>query len=335
MFACGEAAPDVAAGARAHRLNYQGGGSQFAGGFSPRAPYGGFGGGSCTAVRTPVIFLHGNGDVAQNWDFPPSTGGNSVYETFRNAGYSDCELFGLNYLSPAQQSNGAAVYHEPALANRVADFIEDVQSYTGSAQVDIVAHSLGVTVGLEALRLRGKFGVTRRFIGIAGALRGLASCYYAGWANPAVPTCGSANIFNGNIFGFYPHSWWARNPRMGNGGFRDDPGRSSGTRFYTIRAGNNDQVHCTTTTYYSGCDQTARFDSRSNVIAQLDVGDGSTANQLDFDFSDWSPYVLGAGDVDGVGHFRSKNNTGLVQVEMLTSACQGTGCCGSYSGVCN
>jgi opacity protein-like surface antigen len=122
---------------------------------------------------------------------------------------------------------------------------------------------------------------------------------------------------------------------MGDGGFRDDPRRAPSTRFYSIRAGYNDQVHCTTSTYYFGCWRTATFDRHPNVVAQLDVGDGSTAARLDFDFSeDWSPYVLGAGDVDGVGHFRAKNNTGRVQTEMLGSACAGPGCCGGYAGRC-
>ena len=56
-------------------LTYTGGANQFAGGFSPaNAPYGGFGGGACTAVKTPIVFLHGNGDEAKNWDYPSSTG---------------------------------------------------------------------------------------------------------------------------------------------------------------------------------------------------------------------------------------------------------------------
>lgn len=71
-------------------LSYQGASHQFAGGFSPsNAPDGGFGGGSCTASRVPVVFVHGNGDKARNWDYPSSTGVASVYDTFKAAGYND------------------------------------------------------------------------------------------------------------------------------------------------------------------------------------------------------------------------------------------------------
>jgi hypothetical protein len=43
---------------------------QYAGGFNPQVGFGGFGGGACRADRTPVIFVHGNGDWAINWDSP-------------------------------------------------------------------------------------------------------------------------------------------------------------------------------------------------------------------------------------------------------------------------
>ncbi len=73
--------------ATASALDYQGSASQFAGNFQPaNAPWGGFGGGSCTASRTPVVFLHGNGDEARNFDYPTSTGVASVYDA---SGYAD------------------------------------------------------------------------------------------------------------------------------------------------------------------------------------------------------------------------------------------------------
>lgn len=317
-------------------LTHTGSGNQFAGAFLPsNAPYGGFGGGSCTATRTPVVFLHGNGDEAKNWDYPSATGVPSVYEAFRAAGYNDCELFGVNYLSSSERSAPQLNYHNTFKAALVADFIVDVLAYTGAQQVDVVGHSLGVTVGLHGLDYGGLWSRVRRFVAISGALRGLSSCYYAGYSNPFITTCGSQNAWAPEVFGLYPHSWYAWNPRMGNGGFRDRPGHRSNVRFYSIRAGYHDQVLCTTSSYYSGCYGSAVFDTYSNVAAQVDVGHGSTAGQLDYDFSDWSPYNLSGGDLDGVGHFRSKNNTGQVQLNMLTTGCTGTSCCSGYSAPCS
>jgi hypothetical protein len=321
-------APAVAA------LDVNGGSVQFAGGFQPsNAPWGGFGGGSCTASKTPVIFLHGNGDEAKNFDFPTATGVDSVYEAFRAAGYNDCELFGLTWLSPAENSQPQFNYHQPTKAAQIADFLWDVMAYTGATQVDVVSHSLGVTMALYAVDEAGLWGSVRRFVGIAGGLRGLASCGWVGYANPAYPTCGSQNVFDSRIFGLYPHSWWTWNPRTGNGGFRDDPAGKA-TLFYTLGADIHDEVLCASTSAVPGCGDSAAFDSRSNVRAQLDVGHGTPAAAADFDFADWTILNLLGGDADGVGHYRAKNNTGQIQVNMLTTACTGTGCCAGYGAVC-
>lgn len=315
-------------------LTYTGSANQFAGGFNPsNAPYGGFGGGSCSVSRTPVVFVHGNGDEAKNWDFPPSTGVRSVYDEFRAAGYNDCELFGINYLSSSERSAPQFNYHNPTDARRIADFIEDVKSYTGRSQVDVVAHSLGSTMAIHALDLEGLWGSVRRFVSIAGGLRGLTICWWVGYSNAASPTCGSQNVFDSRIFGFYPHSWSTWNPRMGNGGFRDRPSGKS-TIFYTIRADVHDQILCGSASTVSGCEDSARFDGYSNVRSQLDVGYGTPAAGLDWDLADWTIFNLGGGDANGVGHFRSKNNTGKIQLNMLTSSCTGTGCCSGYGDVC-
>ncbi len=314
-------------------LSYTGGSSQFAGGFVPSdAPYGGFGGGSCTAAKTPVVFIHGNGDEARNWDYPSSTGVPSVYDTFKAAGYNDCELFGLNWLSSSERSTPQDNYHNPSDADRIAQFIRDVKAYTGKSKVDVIAHSMGVTMAIHALDRGNLWGSVRRFIGISGALRGLASCYWVGYANPAYPTCGSQNFFYSSIFGFYPDAY-GLNPRMGNGGFRDRPSGKS-ARFYTIRAGIYDEILCGTASTVAGCDDSALFDGYSNVYSQLDVGYGTPAAGLDFDLSDWTWFNLEGGDADGVGHFRAKNNTGRIQLEMLTTSCSGTGCCSGYGDVC-
>ena len=315
-------------------LDVGAGANQFAGGFSPsNATWGGFGGGSCTASRTPVIFGHGNGDEAKNFDIPSSTSAPSVYEAFRAAGYNDCELFGVNWLSPSERSLPQNNYHQPSKADVISDFIWDVKAYTGSSQVDVVSHSLGVTLALFAVEEDNLWSSVRRFVGIAGGMRGLVSCWWVGYANPLYPTCGSQNIYNSDIFGLYPHSWSTWNPRMGNGGFRDLPAGKS-TYFYSIGADIHDEVLCGTASSVSGCGNSARFDSRSNVKSQLDVGHGTTAVGLDFDLADWTIFNLLGGDADGVGHYRAKSNTGAILVNMLTTSCTGTGCCSGYGHVC-
>lgn len=313
------------------RLSYTLPDSQFAGGFAPRnAPFGGFGGGSCVATRTPVIFIPGNGDDARNFDFPSSTGGPSSYDTLRAAGYTDCELFGINWLSTAARQQPLYNFHTTAKAKIIADFIADVLAFTGKTQVDVIGHSMGVTVGLHALEKYALGSTLRRFIAISGGMRGLSVCPSVGYANPYYPVCGSQNFFDSNTFGYYP----SFNARMENGGFRDVPSRITGARFYSIGADINDGFLCPTNAFTPTCAASARFDARSNVVSQLDVGSGSTSLQLDYELADYSPFVAGAGDVDGVGHFRAKNNTGQIQLNMLSTSCSGAACCAGYAPSC-
>jgi hypothetical protein len=215
----------------------------------------------------------------------------------------------------------------------VRDFINAVKSYTGKTQVDVIAHSMGVTVGIHGIDYGSLWGSVRRFIAISGGLRGLASCYWAGYANPAITTCGSQNVFDSNIFGFFPPVAPGYNPKLDDGGYRDKPSGKA-TQFYSLRAGYNDQIACSTTAFYTGCGDTSKFDSYANVKSQLNVGRGSTAAQFDYNFNDWSVFNLGGGDSDGVGHFRAKNNTGAIQLNMLTTTCAGTGCCSGYGFTC-
>lgn len=215
----------------------------------------------------------------------------------------------------------------------VRDFVNAVKAYTGKSQVDVIAHSMGATVGIHGVDYGGLWGSVRKYVSISAGLRGLASCYWAGYANPYVTTCGSENLYDSNIFGFFPHIYPGYNPKMGDGGYRDKPSGKA-TQFYSLRAGYNDQITCSTNSYYTGCGDTAKFDSYTNVKSQLNAGRGSTAAQYDYDFSDWSIYNTGGGDADGVGHFRAKNNTGVIQRNMITTTCTGTGCCSGYGYSC-
>jgi len=324
---------------------------QYAGGFNPQVGFGGFGGGACRADRTPVIFIHGNGDWAINWD-SPITGSvknyivptRSVYQEFKSHGYNDCELFGITYLSAEEQASPKTNYHKPEKYDILIRFIEAVKAYTGKEQVDIVAHSLGASMSLAALTYQdnlrqGKNGwaSVRRLVNIAGGIRGLPACLAAGFSNPFLTTCGSENVFNKYIFGFYPDSrlpvgfnnWTGAEGPLS---LRRVPGHHPKTYFYSLHAGYHDQIHCMTTKRHQSCDEGALFDPFDNVRAQLNVGAGSKARKMNFDFKDWRPTALSGGDTDGVGHFKVRNNTGQIIFEMLNTDCTGMDCKGSYTG---
>jgi pimeloyl-ACP methyl ester carboxylesterase len=127
---------------------------------------GGWGGSHAgTALqRTPVIFVHGNQADAENWFLVAD-------QLKQQAGYTDQELYALSYNGLENQSAGLPSCCVPApesqtywqanptvFANggkgasddpNVPDlyaFIQAVEQYTGSQDVDLVAHSLGVTI---------------------------------------------------------------------------------------------------------------------------------------------------------------------------------------------
>jgi len=283
---------------------FNGPADQFAGGFRPsNAPDGGFGGGNCVATRTPVIFVHGNSVNASFIARPSTTGVPSVYDTLKAAGYNDCELFGISYLSPSEQAAQQLNYHTPTKAAQVRDFITAVKAYTGKSKVHILAHSMGVTVAIHGITSGNLWSSIDTFINVAGGLKGLSSCIAVGFANPAFPTCGSQNLFNSNIFGFWPDGVaGAANPRTGTSssvGFRREPERRPAVRFFTISGGAADTM--------VGGDQ-CRFNAAPALKAQLNVA---------------------------VDHLASFSNTGAITTTMLTTACTGTACCAGYSGSCS
>lgn len=321
--------------------------TQYAGGFNPRTGYGGFGGGTCSAGRTPVVFIHGNGDSAISFDMPPgavsgyATPTRSPYEELKAAGYNDCELFGVTWLSDVERANPQYNYHEPFSYQVIEDFIDAVRAYTGKAQVDIVAHSLGSSMTLAMLRRSGTQASVRRFVNVGGAIRGLQTCRYTGYQNPMAQTCNAeawVYPYNHYTFGLYPSSGvygygYNRWTGSGTGSLRNLPATFTSIRFYTITAGLRDQVHCFTTNHAGTCPSGALFNARGNVAAQVDVGFGSTAYHYDWDWADGMPVNAGGGDNGGgVGHFRSLANTGVILRNMLTTTCT-SGCGSGYAGV--
>lgn len=179
------------------------------------------------AVKQPVIYIHGNADrcfggLMGGWD--------ESVDYFLSKGYRSSELYCTTY-GPASSLSAASYYHSKDFVMRIRKMVEAVKAYTGASKVDIIGHSMGVTVARKAIKggsandalAGGSYNVgssltssVDTFVGIAGANQGLASCYFSG---PSTPTCGSTN-------GFYPGYmvWWRV---YGMSSFLKDLNRSS------------------------------------------------------------------------------------------------------------
>ena len=157
--------------------------------------------------RQPVVFIHGNADKALG-TAPGQTGWTASVAHFQSQGYTGAELYGTTW-GAASIADAPQAYHSRENLTRVRSFLEAVRAYTGSAKIDVVAHSMGVTLARKAIlggpardALAGGdydlgpplTGIVDAFVGIAGANLGLTSCFVTG---PTTPTCGATN-------GFYP-----------------------------------------------------------------------------------------------------------------------------------
>ena len=168
--------------------------------------YGGKTSSSDPVNNHPVIFIHGNGDKAVG-TVTGQTGWTSSIDYFLTKGYRSSELYAITW-GPASLTQTPYQYHSRAYIDRIRKFIQAVKAYTGASRVDVIGHSMGVTLARKAIKggtaydqaIGGYYNVGSRlsyvdtFVGIAGANYGLTSCYYSG---TSIPTCSDRN-------GFYP-----------------------------------------------------------------------------------------------------------------------------------
>ena len=152
--------------------------------------------------QRPIIFVHGNGDRALGgplggWQYPT--------EHLLANGYRQAELYATTW-GNASVNLASQATHQRENVLQIRHFIEAVLAYSGKAEVDIISHSMGVTIARQAVLggmasdRTGSYEIgdplteqVKVFIAIAGANWGLADCYMY----PFSPTCNA-------IDGFYP-----------------------------------------------------------------------------------------------------------------------------------
>jgi pimeloyl-ACP methyl ester carboxylesterase len=99
-----------------------------------------------------------------------------------DSGYATSELWGLGYegdqcdlgTDPLRRSSIA--HTNAANVPDLRRFVAAVLQFTGAKQIDIVAHSLGVTIAREWLRQDDAYRTVRRFVAIDGPNHGIVNC---------------------------------------------------------------------------------------------------------------------------------------------------------------
>ena len=149
---------------------------------SLRVPVIGFGG-SGKIRRTPLILLHGNNDTSHPTNCNGAYGKIQAFaQYFADHGYRLSELWGLSYQGDQcdlltdetrrAKSAHTATQNVPDLRR----FVRAVMKYTGAKQVDIVGHSLGVSLAREWMRQDRAYKLVRRLIAVDGPEHGIINC---------------------------------------------------------------------------------------------------------------------------------------------------------------
>ncbi|HRH87416.1 MAG TPA: alpha/beta fold hydrolase [Rubrivivax sp.] len=132
--------------------------------------------------RTPVIFLHGNNDTPFATACNPYGRMQAMAQHLADNGWASSELWGLGYqgdqcdLGSDQTLRSGIAHTHQANVPDLRRFVHAVMKYTGARQVDIVGHSMGVTLAREWLRQDEAQRLVRRFVAIDGPNQGIINC---------------------------------------------------------------------------------------------------------------------------------------------------------------
>jgi hypothetical protein len=120
-------------------------------------------------------------------------------------GYRKAELYTTTW-GPANPNAANQNNHAKKYVLQIRAFVEAVLGYTKAAQIDVIGHSMGVTIGRRVVMggtaedsKDGSYNVgtslkskVKNFIGLAGANLGLTACL----GGNLIPTCSNIDGFN-------------------------------------------------------------------------------------------------------------------------------------------
>uniref|UniRef100_A0A914WTP5 Lipase n=1 Tax=Plectus sambesii TaxID=2011161 RepID=A0A914WTP5_9BILA len=150
-------------------------------------------------INQPVVFVHGNSDLALQKDAVSTyqTGWDQTAAFFMKEGYTAAELYATTW-GPAQSSQALQQTYKCEYVLRIRRFIEAVLAYTNTSKIDIIGHSMGVALSRRAVKGGSECNLgaalTDRvdtFLGLAGVNYGLCTCQYAG----IITTCNANDGF--------------------------------------------------------------------------------------------------------------------------------------------
>jgi triacylglycerol lipase len=129
-----------------------------------------------------VVMVHGNTGYPSDW--------NNTVSTLKSRGYTDSQIYRPNWGS---KICAACNDHSSSNTSPVKSSLQAAKSASCTGKIDVIGHSMGVTLAMKAINELGYSGNVNSFIGIAGAQHGLNSCGVYPW-NVWSTTCGSNGL---------------------------------------------------------------------------------------------------------------------------------------------
>ncbi|MCX2781881.1 lipase family protein [Microbulbifer thermotolerans] len=129
-----------------------------------------------------VVLVHGNTGSPSDWD--------NTYSELRSRGYSESEIYRPSWGS---KTCAACNDHSGSEETPVRDAISSAIADSCTGKIDVIGHSMGVTLAAQQIIKLGVQDQVDAFVGVAGAYRGLWSCGTYPF-NVYTSTCGSNGL---------------------------------------------------------------------------------------------------------------------------------------------
>lgn len=133
-----------------------------------------------------VVLVHGNSGSPPDFD--------NTYVELRARGYTDAQILLPDWGS---KTCAACNDHSGSEETPVANALNAAIASSCTGRIDVIGHSMGVTLAAREILKLGLAAKVDTFVGIAGGYRGLYSCGIYPY-NVLTPTCGSNGLSIGS-----------------------------------------------------------------------------------------------------------------------------------------
>jgi triacylglycerol lipase len=138
--------------------------------------------GAQAACLDNIVLVHGNTAYPSSW--------NNTVNTLVARGYTTSQLYRPSWGSKTCASCNS---HDSTNLAPVKSALQAAKAASCTGKIDVIGHSMGVTLAMKAINDLGYAGYVNSFVGVAGAQHGLNACGvypYNVWNS----TCGSEGL---------------------------------------------------------------------------------------------------------------------------------------------